>query len=231
MKITLAQLNYHIGNFEDNIAKVISAIHQSKKEGSDLIVFSELSICGYPPRDFLEFNDFIAACERGIEEIAHECQGIAAIIGAPSKNTTSKGKSLFNSAYFLSGGQVTSVHHKCLLPTYDIFDEYRYFEPGSACEVVEYQGLKIAITVCEDLWNVGDNPMYVSSPMDELMLGSPEVIINISASPFSSGHRVDRVEAFKENALKYNLPIVFVNHVGAQTELIFDEGSFVMNAS
>lgn len=230
MKIALAQLNYHIGNFESNVAKVISAITEAKSQGADLVVFSELSICGYPPRDFLEFNDFINACEEGIEKIAQTCEGIGAIIGAPSRNTGSKGKGLFNSAYFLNDGKIISVHHKCLLPTYDIFDEYRYFEPGTSCDIIEYQDNKIAITICEDLWNVGENPMYSNSPMDSLIEQTPELIINISASPFSYKHRSQRMEAFKGNALKYHLPIIFVNHVGAQTELIFDGGSFVMNA-
>ena len=230
MKVALAQLNYHIGNFESNIAKVITAIKEAKAESADLIVFSELSICGYPPRDFLEFNDFILACEKGIEEIAAECNGIAAVIGAPSKNNSGSGKPLFNSAYFLADGKVSSVHHKCLLPTYDIFDEYRYFEPGPACDVVKFKDKTIAITVCEDLWNVGKAQLYPTSPMDGLAAQSPDFVVNISASPFSDDHREQRIEAFKENALKYKLPIIFVNHVGAQTELIFDGGSFVMNA-
>ena len=229
MKVALAQLNYHIGNFESNIAKVISAISDGKQQGADLIVFSELSICGYPPRDFLEFSDFIAACESGIQKIAQECNGIAAIIGAPSKNTSGNGKPLFNSAYFLHEGKVNSVHHKCLLPTYDVFDEYRYFEPGSTPRIIEYQGTKIALTVCEDLWNVGESAIYPNSPMDSLIKETPDLIINISASPFSEGHRERRFEVFGENARQYNLPVVFVNHVGAQTELIFDGGSFVMN--
>ncbi|MBL4754758.1 MAG: NAD+ synthase [Flavobacteriales bacterium] len=231
MKVAIAQLNYHIGNFESNIAKVISAINEAKEQSADLIVFAELSICGYPPRDFLEFNDFIDACEEGIEQIAGECTGIAAVIGAPSRNTSVKGKALFNSAYFLADGAVQSIHHKWLLPTYDIFDEYRYFEPGSACQIIEYKKTKIALTVCEDLWNVGDSPIYSSAPMDAMVEKSPDLIINISASPFSHNHREDRVDAFKENAQRYNLPIIFVNHVGAQTELIFDGGSFVMNSS
>jgi len=229
LKVALAQLNYHIGNFESNIAKVISAIQEAKGQGTDLIVFSELSICGYPPRDFLEFADFITACESGIQQIAEVCDGIAAIIGAPSKNMSGKGKPLYNSAYFLNNGKIKSVHHKCLLPTYDVFDEYRYFEPGPACNIIEFKEHKIAITVCEDLWNVGESALYTDSPMDTLIEQSPDLIINISASPFSYDHREHRFEAFKENAQRYSLPIIFVNHVGAQTELIFDGGSFVMN--
>ncbi|HIA05520.1 MAG TPA: NAD+ synthase [Flavobacteriales bacterium] len=230
MKVALAQLNYHIGNFESNIAKVIAAINEAKAQSADLIVFSELSICGYPPRDFLEFSDFIAACDAGIRQIAQECIGIAAIIGAPSKNDSGMGKPLYNSAYFIADGKIASVHHKCLLPTYDIFDEYRYFEPGPECAVVAYKNKRIAITVCEDLWNVGESAIYSRSPMDSLAGQSPDFIVNISASPFSDDHREHRMEAFRENALRHGLPVIFVNHVGAQTELIFDGGSFVMDA-
>ncbi len=145
MKIALAQINYHIGNFESNIAKVKSAISRSKAEDAELVVFSELSICGYPPRDFLEFDDFILLCEQGIEEIAKECIGIAAIIGAPEKNNNPKGKGLYNSAFFISDGKVQSIHRKALLPTYDIFDEYRYFEPCNEFQVVEFGNKKIAL--------------------------------------------------------------------------------------
>ena len=229
MRIALAQINYHIGNFESNIAKVKSAIARAKAEEAEIVVFSELSICGYPPRDFLEFDDFILLCEQGIDEIAKACNGIAAIIGAPEKNHGSKGKGLYNSAFFLAEGKVQSVHRKALLPTYDIFDEYRYFEPGNKFQVVEFGNKKIAITVCEDLWNIGSKQLYKDCPMDHLAKQDPDFIINISASPFTYDHDKERKTAFKENALKYKMPIVFVNHVGAQTELIFDGGSFQMS--
>ena len=228
MKIALAQLNYHIGNFESNQYKVIEAITSAKKLGAELIVFAELAISGYPPRDFLSFEDFIEECEKSIQEIAKHCKGIAAIVGAPSINT-GEGKKLWNTAYFLEAGQVKSQHHKNLLPTYDIFDENRYFEAGSNPTCIQFQGKKIALTICEDLWNVGGQPKYKYSPMDELINENPDIIINIAASPFSQHQAKNRQEVFKLNAQKYKLPIYYVNHVGAQTELIFDGGSCAVN--
>ena len=230
MKIALAQLNYHIGNFETNTAKVKEAIVKARNAGAQLVVFSELSICGYPPRDFLEFDDFLQRCQDSIEQIAAECVDIAAILGAPSPNPEVEGKDLFNSAYFLADGKVQSIHHKGLLPNYDIFDEYRYFEPGKSFEVIEYQGHKIALTICEDIWDIEDNLMYTHWPMEELMPQGPDVMINIAASPFDYEHAQSRRRVLKENCRKYHLPIFYVNHVGAQTELIFDGGSMVADS-
>ena len=230
MKIALAQLNFHIGNFESNQHKIIDAIQKAKADHADLVVFSEMSISGYPPRDFLEFDDFIHQCELALIEIAKHCYGIAAIVGSPQLNTTGKGKRLFNSAWFLSEGKVLKKINKTLLPTYDIFDEYRYFEPNRQFEIIEYQGYKIALTICEDLWNVEDVPMYSVNPMDELMPLNPDVIINIAASPFHVNQAKIRQEVLQKNAIKYQLPIFYVNHVGAQTELLFDGGSLAMNS-
>ncbi len=229
MKIALAQLNYHIGNFESNTAKIIESIRQAEKQGADLVVFAELAISGYPPRDFLEFNDFVNRCNESVEEIAKSCTKTAAIIGLPTYNTGDKGKPLFNSAAFLENGKIRQLVHKSLLPNYDIFDEYRYFEPNKNFQIVEFKGKKIALNICEDLWNVQDNPLYTINPMDELMKFHPDLIINIAASPFNY-HQIEvRTEVLRRNARKYRMPLFYVNHVGAQTELIFDGGSLVMN--
>lgn len=230
MKVALAQLDYHIGNFEQNVAKIIASIKRAKEEGAELVAFSELAICGYPPRDFLEFASFIKECEKGIEKIATECVGIAAIVGGPSVNPDLLGKNLFNSAYFLADGKVQKVLHKSLLPTYDIFDEYRYFEPGKKREIVKYKGHKIAITICEDIWDIEEDPMYILCPMDELAKDKPDFMVNISASPFDYNHANERRRVVKFNASKYGIPCFYVNHVGAQTELIFDGGSLIANA-
>ncbi len=229
MKIALAQLNYHIGNFENNIQKIKNSINKAKKQGADIVVFAELAISGYPPRDFLEFNDFITQCNNAIENIAKECVGIAAIIGSPSKNPKKDGKDLYNSAYFLADGKTKHIVHKTLLPTYDIFDEYRYFEPNSKFETVEHKGKKLAISICEDLWNIVDNPLYTLCPMDEMKSQQPDVMINIAASPFHYKQAILRKEILKSNASKYKIPLFYVNHVGAQTELLFDGGSLVIN--
>jgi NAD+ synthase (glutamine-hydrolysing) len=229
VKIALAQLNYHIGNFESNTAKIIESIRQAEMQGADLVVFAELAISGYPPRDFLEFNDFIDRCNESVAEIARQCKNTAAIIGLPTYNPGDKGKPLFNSAAFLADGKIQQLVHKSLLPNYDIFDEYRYFEPNKDFQIVEFKGKKIALNICEDLWNVQDNPLYTINPMDELMKFHPDMIINIAASPFNYHQMEIRTEILRRNAVKYQMPLFYVNHVGAQTELIFDGGSLVMN--
>ncbi|PLX03893.1 MAG: NAD+ synthase [Marinilabiliales bacterium] len=230
MKIALAQLNYHIGNFTENSEKIISTINKAKKENADLVVFSELAISGYPPRDFLEFNDFIIQCNEAVNEIAKHCIGIAAIIGLPTFNPKEKGKPLYNSAAFLSDGKLVQLVHKTLLPNYDIFDEYRYFEPNSEFNCINYKGKTIALSICEDLWNVQDNPLYNINPMDELIGQKPDLMINIAASPYNYHQTKIRKEILKRNAKKYNLPLFYINHVGAQTELLFDGGSLVLNS-
>ncbi len=229
LKISLAQLNYHTGNFELNTSKIIQQILLAKSEGADLIVFSELCVCGYPPRDFLEFKDFIHRCTLSVNAIAEACVGIAAIIGSPTINPKFEGKDLFNSAYFLADGKVKHVTHKTLLPNYDIFDEYRYFEPNTVFEIIEYKGCRIALTICEDLWNINDNPMYIKNPMDELIKQHPDVMVNIAASPFSKSQIENRRQVMIDNVKKYQIPLFYVNHIGAQTQLIFDGDSMVVD--
>ena len=229
MKIAIAQINYHIGNFASNAAKIIESIHKAEKAGADLVLFAELAVSGYPPRDFLEFDDFVNQCYNTIEEIAPHCQNIAAIVGMPTRNPAEKGKPLYNSAAFLADGKVQHLTHKTLLPNYDIFDEYRYFEPNRNFNLIDFQGYKIALTICEDLWNVQDNPLYTINPVDELMPQKPDLLINIAASPFNYQQTAIRTEVLRRNASQYHLPLFYVNHVGAQTELLFDGGSLVMN--
>ncbi|MFN7311990.1 MAG: NAD+ synthase [Bacteroidota bacterium] len=231
IKIALAQLDYHTGNFEFNTEKIIHHIQRAKSEMVDLIVFSELCVCGYPPRDFLEFDDFIEACEQSVQAIAKACVGIAAIIGAPSKNPVIEGKDLYNSAFLLYDGAIKDVVHKSLLPNYDIFDEYRYFEPNRTFHTVSFKDIRIALTVCEDLWNINDNPMYVINPMDELMKFNPDIMINIAASPFNKKQADTRLKVLQSNVKKYGLPLLYVNHIGAQTQLIFDGGSTAFNSN
>ncbi len=229
MRIALAQQNYHIGNFEDNTRKIISGIKWAKQQGADLVVFSELCVCGYPPRDFLEFNDFLSRSYQAIDTIKAHADGIAVLVGAPDKNPIREGKDLFNAAWFLYKKQVKAVAHKTCLPNYDVFDEYRYFEPAYNWNVIPFKGRKLAITICEDIWNLGDNPLYRKCPMDELMKQQPDVMINISASPFDYTHVEDRKAIIKLNTGKYKLPMLYCNCVGSQTEIIFDGGSLVFD--
>ena len=229
MKIFLAQQNYHIGNFESNTKKIISAIQTAKQQGGDIIVFSELCICGYPPRDFLYFKDFIDKCYLAIDEIKLHADGIAVLVGAPHRNAVIKGKDLFNAAYFLVDKEIKQVIHKTCLPTYDVFDEDRYFEPANEWNIVEFEGKKIAVTICEDIWNLGNDPLYNYCPMDKMMGQGPDVMINLSASPFDYTHDEDRKAAVKANVLKYKIPMFYCNGVGSQTEIVFDGTSLVFD--
>ena len=229
MKIALAQLNYHVGNFDSNTAKIIDHIKKARANGADLVVFSELCVCGYPPRDFLEFNEFIGLCESSAHKIATQCTDIACIIGLPTPNSQPQGKDLNNSAYFIENGIVKAIVNKALLPNYDIFDEYRYFEPATAFQCIDFKGHRIALTICEDLWNTIENPLYVTRPMDILIQQQHDVMINIAASPFAYNHDEERIAILSDNANRYKLPLFYVNHVGAQTELIFDGGSLVFD--
>ena len=229
MKIFLAQQNYHVGNFEDNTKKIICAIEEAKKQEGDIIIFSELCVCGYPPRDFLEFDDFINKCHAAVDEIKQHADSIAVIIGAPDKNINPKGKDLFNAAYFLHEKTIKGIAHKTCLPNYDVFDENRYFEPAYEWNVVEFKGKKLAITICEDIWNLGDNPLYRICPMDELMKHEPDVMINISASPFDYTHDEDRKSVVKATVVKYKLPMFYCNATGSQTEIVFDGASLVFD--
>jgi NAD+ synthase (glutamine-hydrolysing) len=229
MKIFLAQQNYHIGNFESNTQKIIDAIGEAKKQGGDLIVFSELSVCGYAPKDFLEFDDFIAKSYKALDEIKQQADTIGVLVGAPDRNPVKEGKDLFNAAYLLFENEIKGVAHKTCLPNYDVFDEYRYFEPAYDWKVMEFKGKRLAVTICEDIWNLGDNPLYRICPMDKLMEQQPDVMINLSASPFDYTHDEDRKTTIKANVVKYKLPLFYCNAVGSQTEIVFDGASYVFD--
>lgn len=236
MKISLAQFNYHIGNFEKNRDLILGAIRKARAQGSDLVVFSELCIPGYPPLDLLDRLDFIERCNTTLEEIAQECKGIAAIVGCPTINPNPEGKKLYNSALVLQDGKVIFRTNKALLPTYDIFDEYRYFEPEKRFRTFVFKGVRIALAICEDLWDEQpfDNEfektrLYTVSPAEELSKEKPDIIISISASPFAYNKIETKESIFRKKAVKYSIPVISVNQTGANTELIFDGASLVMN--
>ena len=236
MKVAIAQLNYTIGDFEGNSAKIIQYKKKKKNEGADLVVFSELSVTGYYPHDLLEKKEFIQNAENAVLKIAEHCVEIATIIGAPRINENDRGKKLYNSAFFLNEGKIQYIQNKTLLPTYDIFDEYRHFEPNREFKTVEFKGERIAITICEDLWDeqptaneFGKDKLYQVSPMEELSKLNPDFVVNISASPFSYNQEEWRKNVLINKAKKYKVPILYINQVGAQTELIFDGGSVFIN--
>ncbi len=230
MKIALAQINVIIGDFENNLQKHIQFIRRAIEKKADLIVFPELSMTGYPPRDFLEFKDFVEKANQTVEKLLPFSKKIGIIIGAPTVNPVPEGKDLFNSAVFLADGKEIYRQHKTLLPTYDIFDEYRYFEPAKEWKAVTFKGKKIALSICEDIWNLGnENPLYTVNPLDFQMEQNPDLIINISASPFDYTHPEERLKVIRANVKAYGKPMIYVNHTGAQTDLIFDGASMVVN--
>ncbi|WP_433863306.1 NAD+ synthase [Sphingobacterium thalpophilum] len=230
MKIALAQLNYHIGNFEANTANIIHAIEQARSAAADLIIFAELAIGGYPAKDLLRSKVFRRQCDEAIQQIASHCQDIACIIGAPVKNSDPEGKELYNTAIFIEDGAVRNIVKKGLLPDYDVFDEYRYFEPNKRFHCIELKGVKIALTVCEDLWDddEGGNS-YVGNPMAELQQENPDLLINIAASPFSYTHFDKRVTVLAQQVKKSKRPLIYVNQVGAHMDIIFDGRSMALN--
>lgn len=230
MKISVVQQNYIIGDIAGNTQKILDAIAQGKQNQSDLLVFSELCVSGYPPRDFLYFEDFIEKCENAIEEITSATDDIAIIIGSPTRNLPEEGKPLFNSALFIQNQKLQATIHKTLLPTYDVFDENRYFEKAKEWSCIEILGTKIAVTICEDIWNFGIEIIYPNSPMDYLISEKPDLMINLSASPFDYTHAEDRKAILRANTEKYKIPMVYCNSVGSQTEIVFDGGSIVMSA-
>lgn len=230
MRITLAQIDSHIGNFEGNLKKILSAMEVARAENADIVVFPELATCGYPPRDFLEFKDFILESDRLVDHIRMASKNLAVLIGSPAFNPDKLGKDLHNAAFFIYDQQIIHKQVKTLLPTYDIFDEYRYFEPNTDFKVIEFKGYRLALTICEDLWNLGnENPLYKICPLDEMMGQHPDIIFNISASPFAYDHAQERIEVVKANVIKYKKPLFYCNTVGSQTDVVFDGGSLVFS--
>ncbi len=229
MKIALSQLNYHIGNFEKNNQKIIDSIQKAKDEGAELIVFAELAIGGYPAKDLLRNSAFLQHCYQSIERIAEHCQDIACIIGAPVPNQDGEGKSLYNAAVLIEQGQVKQITKKSLLPDYDVFDEYRYFEPNAQVSCINFKDKTIALTICEDLWDDDGPNSYVGDIMLELAKENPDLIINIAASPFSYTHFESRKNVLQRNVIKASAPLIYVNQIGAQTDIIFDGRSLALN--
>jgi NAD+ synthase (glutamine-hydrolysing) len=239
MKIALAQLNYHIGDFKGNLARMTRAVSVAEEQGAKLVVFSELSICGYPPLDLLERKNFIDSCLSHIKILARDIDaGTGVLVGGPEANPGSEGKMLYNSVFFLQGGEIRQVFRKSLLPTYDIFDEYRYFEPNKEFHILEFMGKRLAVTICEDLWDEQpfDNEfarsrLYTTNPLEELVRLQPDAVINLAASPFSHRKMDAKQSIFTGKAKRYGLPVLYCNQTGAQTELIFEGGSMAVNPS
>ena len=229
MKIVISQLNYVIGDIDGNTSKILEEISKARKVNADLIIFSELAVCGYPPKDLLDYPSFIDRCELAVKQIGENSSNIGVIFGAPSWNNLDRGKKLYNSAYFFENQKLLKRIDKTLLPTYDVFDEYRYFEPNEIFECISFRGEKLAVTICEDLWNIDDQKMYKLIPMDVLQYENPTLMINLSGSPYSYNHVEKRRNRMQQNAKKYSLPLFYVNQVGGNTDILFDGGSMFIN--
>jgi len=231
MKIALAQINPTVGDLRGNSRKIVDYAHEAHAQGADLVVFPELCVTGYPPLDLLDNASFIDAVQSTLAWIAaHAPPGVGLIVGAPVRNPDRIGKRLFNAALLYEGGALQGVVHKTLLPTYDVFDEYRHFEPSAERHVVLWRGLRLGLHICEDMWNneeYADYHLYEANPVDVLAGLGIDLFINISASPFSHGKHRLRNNILREICEAHGVPFVLVNQVGANTEVLFDGDSRV----
>lgn len=233
MKVALAQINPCIGDFAKNCEKIKSFAYKAAESGCGLVVFPELAVSGYPPGDLLERADFIEASQAAMNTLIQEIFGIAVICGNITKSHLSYGNPLHNSAILFEDGKIVAEVHKRLLPSYDVFDETRYFEPGRDFSTVKFHGLKLGIAVCEDIWNDEDfagEVRYKIDPLKEIVGKGCDLLTVISASPYSAGRITYRINVLKKIAVKYNLPIVYNNTTGGQDSLVFDGGSFALGA-
>ena len=234
MKVALAQLNPVIGDLEGNLAKIRSALEEATRAGADLVVTPELSLTGYPPRDLLDLDDFIQANLEALQRLAGESRETGLLVGFVDRNETPDGPKLFNSAALLRRGGVLSTHHKTLLPTYDVFDEDRYFEPASCVDVVAFGGQTLGISICEDIWNDPEfrsRRRYDDDPIATLVAKGATLLLNLSASPYVLGKTGVRARMLANQVRRHHLPLVYVNQVGGNDELIFDGNSMALDAS
>ncbi|HUU41191.1 MAG TPA: NAD+ synthase [Desulfatiglandales bacterium] len=225
MKIALAQINPTIGDFSNNTEKIISSAHKAAELSCDLVVFSELVISGYPPRDLLEKGDFVKANLKSLRRLVKSIKDIAVICGFVDENPSKEGNRLFNSAVLFNEGQILHRANKKLLPTYDVFDERRYFEPGKKCTAFTFKECRMGLTVCEDIWNDKDflsRQLYSLDPVEKKIKEGANLLINIAASPYHVGKREFKWDMFRGIAKKYQVPLLYVNQVGGNDSVLFD---------
>jgi len=232
MKVALAQINPTVGDVAGNSQKIAAHIDGAADMGAELVVFGELSVTGYPPRDLLARPSFVAAAGRAVEDLAGRCRKVTALVGFVRPAGESPGRPLENAAALLDGGKITAVHVKTLLPSYDVFDETRYFRPGPSPVPIRVKGRQVGVSICEDLW---DRPalgraLYQDDPVAHLRQAGAEIIVNMSASPFQLGKPAAREELLRRQAGRSGAPIVYVNQVGGNDELIFDGFSMAVAA-
>jgi len=231
VKIALGQINPTVGDFSGNAARIIDFSRRAQSAGAGLILFPELAVCGYPPRDLVERPSFVLRNRETAERIARETRGIAVICGLVTPAAAESGKSVMNSAALLKDGSVAFIQSKMLLPTYDVFDEMRNFAPASSQELFNFCGKRMALTICEDAWNdkhFWNKRLYRFDPVEALVGAGGNFVLNISASPFWVGKREFRREMLATIARNYKVPVVMVNQVGGNDSLIFDGSSLVI---
>jgi NAD+ synthase/NAD+ synthase (glutamine-hydrolysing) len=233
VKIALGQINPTVGDFAGNAATIVDFSRRARAAGAGLILFPELSVCGYPPRDLVERPSFVVRNRETAERIAAETRGIAVICGLVTPAHSDTGKSIMNSAALLMEGKIAFTQSKMLLPTYDVFDEMRNFAPAKSQELFSFCGKRVALTICEDAWNdkqFWGKRLYTVDPVESLVRAGGNLLFNISASPFWIGKRELRRDMLASLARQHKVPVVFVNQVGGNDSLVFDGSSFVLNA-
>ena len=234
MKIALAQTNPIIGDFKHNNEKMMGFIEKAKDLSCDLIIFSELVISGYPPQDLLERRDFVAANRDYLHKLVNSVTGIGAVCGFVDENPDQEGNPLYNSAVLFDEGKILHRAHKRLLPTYDVFDEERHFEPGAEYALALYKGWRIGLTICEDIWNDKDlfpRRLYPVDPVARMIKEGADLIINISASPYCAGKREFKWDMLANISRKYNVPLLYVNQVGGNDSVLFDGISMAFDST
>ena len=232
MKICLAQINPTIGAFKQNVGKICKSINTAREKGADLVIFPEMSVVGYPPKDLLELSGFVDSNLKALEEVKNSVTGISAIVGFVDRNVAQRGKALYNAAAHIKNRKIVSRHYKSLLPTYDVFDEDRYFEPTHDISIAKISGRKFGISICEDVWGadvVWPGTIHHKDPVECMVRQGAEIIINISASPFTIGKQDVRLKMLTGHAKRNKVPIVFVNQIGGNDDLVFDGNSLVIN--
>ncbi len=235
MRIALGQINTTVGDLPGNVDLMVRYAGRAVAGGAEIVVFPELSLTGYPPRDLLEKPSFVERAGIELKRLAEETSGLDTTIvtGAIAPSPASSGKSVVNCAVVLRGGRILFTQHKMLLPTYDVFDEARYFLPAERQSVVELAGQRVALTICEDAWNdkqFWERRLYRRDPVEELAAAGAKILISINASPYHKGKRELRRDVFAATARKYGVPVVYVNQVGGNDQLVFDGSSFALDA-
>src|SRR3954467_12502624 len=235
MKIALLQLNPTVGDLAGNARLILDALRIASAAGADLAATPELALVGYLPRDLLLSSGFVQRSWEAVESLARDAADLAPVlVGLPEPNPSDEGRPLFNTAVLLRGGRVEQRFRKALLPTYDVFDEDRYFEPYHGAQLLDVAGTRVGISICEDIWNDRDfwkRRRYHHDPIDELASAGATVVLNMSASPFTAGKHARREAMLSSMALKHHLPIAYVNQFGGNDDLVFDGRSTMFGAN